>query len=346
MVRATSRWPETILPPMRPFKFLLAAVFAATAHIAACPTAAGQTLPGTRLLRSGKLEVEVMDPDSPERYHRGTRFSCVANVLKARMNGVDFLYAPDGPPHDPLLLNGGLASEFDISSSDPPPGFSEARVGEGFLKIGVGVLRKTGGTYEFWKLSPMLFPATTRSVWFEDRALFVQSCMGPNGYGYRLETEVRMEADLVVIFSRLTNTGDRKITTSQYAHNFFFFDEKKIGPSYEVEFPYEMPRLDIPARAAEVLSLCGNKIVFTENLARSANLEIPYPGAYRGENKVVVRDVESGQQIVATTSIPGQFTHLHTNTQYVCPEQFIRLELEPGKSGEWTRTYQFVTGKK
>jgi hypothetical protein len=37
-------------------------------------------------------------------------------------------------------------------------------------------------------------------------------------------------------------------------------------------------------------------------------------------------------------------TTVHMAPLYVCPEQFVRLELQPGETVEWTRNYVFETG--
>ncbi|HEY9248112.1 MAG TPA: hypothetical protein VIO38_03230, partial [Rariglobus sp.] len=77
-----------------------------------CHAAPHSALPPMHTLSSDQLQVEVMDPHSPDRYYRGSRFSPVATVLQVRMAGHRFLFAPE--QHDPQTENGGLAMEFDI----------------------------------------------------------------------------------------------------------------------------------------------------------------------------------------------------------------------------------------
>ncbi|MDF3059104.1 MAG: hypothetical protein K0R17_3319 [Rariglobus sp.] len=332
---------STVLPIIRRRPGLSLIVWLFVSATLAADTGIGVKLAGTRILRGDRLVIEVMDPDSPERYNRGTRFTPVANVLRATLEGREFLHAPGGPGHDPLLDNGGLASEFDLFAHTPPPGFAEAAIGEDYVKIGVGVLRKTAERYDFWEVPPVVARAVTSTSWGKDRATFEQVCEGTNGYSYRLAAGVRVEGDGLEITFGLTNTGAKRFSTWHYAHNFFAFDGAMTGPGYEVQFPYELPPLILQTGSPRTQTQRGRRIVFIEALKESSNVQVPWPADYDGPNWVRLRQVESGRQITATTSMPGPFIFVHADSRYVCPEQFVRLDLKPGESAGWSRSYRF-----
>lgn len=290
-----------------------------------------------RVLRNGVLTLEVMEPNAPDRYHRGTRFAPLANVLRAVRGGRDFLFSP--VVHDPATQNCGLAMEFDNTTEGGPPGFAEAAVGEGFVKIGVGVLRKTAAEYRFSKPYPMIEPAVTTVTWGGDRADFAQLCGGINGYAYKLSAQVRLQASSIVICCRLANTGTKAFRTEQYAHNYFSFAGAPVGPAYVVLFPYELD-----ATGMAVGPLCeGRCIRYATTLNHPLNITVPMPQSYVGPNTVTVRHAGNGQQITATTSMPGPRTFLHASADYLCPEQFIRICLKPGETVEWTRQYDLLS---
>lgn len=286
------------------------------------------------VLSSGDLTVEVMEPNDPARYNQGFRFSPVANVLRAVKNGKDYLFSPVA--HDPEKDNCGLAMEFDITSAQGPPGFSEAAVEEGFLKIGVGVLRKTEMDYKFYSSYEMIEPAKTTVRWEEDRATFEQVSAGVNGYAYKLNAVVTVQAGAIDILYRLTNTGTKAFSTDHYAHNYFCFDNAPVGPNYEVLFPYEFEATGMEAFARKD----GQVIFYDKTLGKSENINVPMPKSYSGPNTVKVRHSGNGQEITATTSIPGTRTFVHASASYLCPEQFVCLSLKPGESTEWTRHYE------
>ncbi|WP_145928656.1 hypothetical protein OH491_02235 [Termitidicoccus mucosus] len=301
-------------------------------------TAASQTpaplpLPGTRVLARGGLVVEVMDPAAPDRYHAGTRFSPVANVLRARLGGREFLFAP--PEHDPLRDNGGLAMEFDIQTPGGPPGFAEAGIGGGYLKIGVGTLRKRAENYEFYTPQELVEPARTGVEWGTDRAVFRQVCAPVNGYACALMAEVLVGDARVEVRCVLENTGEKPFGTEQYAHNYFLFDGAPIGPGYQLKFPFEFEAGGLGDGAAQD----GRKIVFTAAPAGAVNLRVAPPAG--APNMVAVRNTRTGQRVLARVSRPASRVAVHATARYLCPEQFVRITLAPGEKAEWTRGYDF-----
>lgn len=300
------------------------------------PSSPATTLPGTHIIQSRNLTLEVMDPNSQERYNQGVRFSPVANVLKVRRAGKDYLAAP--VEHDPLFHNGGLAMEFDQGNPSGPPGFNEAPMEGGFIKVGVGVLGKNRETYSFWPQYPIVELAQTRVEWEADRALYEQTCDGVNGYAYRLNAEVRVERSVVTVIYRLTNTGSRPFTSDQYAHNYFCFDGHPVGPGYTATFPHPIPA---PAEGIPVLRRRPGTLVYPELLVKPANVTVEAPEGWKGPNQVRVRHAAKGMAVTVTTSLPNLRTLVHASAQYLSPQQYVLLQLEPNKTIEWTRAYEF-----
>ncbi|HEU5078460.1 MAG TPA: hypothetical protein VFT72_04570 [Opitutaceae bacterium] len=290
------------------------------------------------VLRRGDTLVEVMDPNAPDRYNVGTRFSPVANVLSVRVGEKRFLFAPAA--HDPLTENGGLAMEFDLQTRGGPPGFSEAGVGEGYLKIGVGILRKESASYNFFACNESIERARTRVEWRTDSASFEQTSPAVNGYCYALAADVRVRPGEVGIEYRLTNTGAKAFATEQYAHNYFWFDETPVGPDYALEFPFD---IDVSGAAPSVASVArvGRTLRISAPLSGPINLKITRQKPSAEPEAVVVRDRRSGLSVEASVSRPAAHISLHATERYLCPEQFVALRLAPGESAAWTRLYRF-----
>lgn len=305
-----------------------------------CPAGAADQLPGTRLLTTARMELQVMDPAAPDRYNRGVRFTPLAAVLRGRVDGHDYLYAPAG--HDPLADHGGLAAEFDLCTpggpvDDLPPGWSNAAVGGGFLKIGVGVLEKSSEPYHLFQQPRVLVPAITEVVWGPAAAHFRQTCAGMSGYAYELWADLTAGDALVTITWRLANRGIRPFTTRQYSHNFLRFDDADVGPDYALSFPY-----DITVSGLEPEQEAGTReIRFLRPIPRWANLAIPWPPTYDGPNDLTLTHRGSGLALTCTTSVPGLRTAVHARRGYCAPEQFIAVTLAPDATMQWTRTYRF-----
>lgn len=294
---------------------------------------------GSRILVDGRMMVEVMEPGNPLRYNRGARFTPVAAVLGARLGGHDFLYNP--VVHDAIDDHAGLATEFDlVAPGDPdawmPPGYLEARVGEGYLKVGVGVLCKQADRYSLFQHPKLLTPATTTVVWHPDTADFHQVCPGTNGYAYDLRALVRVRGNEVAVEWALKNTGAKAFTTRSYSHNFFRLDDRDTGPGCALSFPYDFQAAGLEPQQEQA----GREIRFMAAVPRWANMVVPWPAAYAGPNQCTLRRRDAGMAITCETSRPGMRTAIHARPGYVSPEQFIELNLVPGGGATWTRTYR------
>ncbi|MDR2673612.1 MAG: hypothetical protein LBC18_01770 [Opitutaceae bacterium] len=319
---------------MKKFPPLLPVV--ALVSTAAAQPPAPPPLPGTRTLARGGLVVEVMDPAAPGRYHTGARFSPVANVLRARLGGREFLFAP--AEHDPLRDNGGLAMEFDLQTPGGPPGFAEAAIGGCYLKIGVGTLRKRAENYEFHTPQELVEPARTAVEWGDGRAVFRQVCAPVNGYACALTAEVLVGGARVEVRCVLENTGGKPFGTEHYAHNYFLFDGAPVGPGCRLKFPFEFEAGGLGGGAARD----GREIIFTAVPAAAVNLRIAPPAG--APNRVAVSHALTGQRVLCRVSRPASRVAVHATARYLCPEQFVRITLAPGEKAEWTRSYDFSTG--
>jgi hypothetical protein len=347
---------ETMRRPAYP----RATVISAVLLVAACTVASSQGLPvheGTRVLRSGSLEAEVGDPaDEDCRWNRGTRFSPVANVLRVQLHQQEFAYAPENGGVVDGGFVGGLPMEFDIgqeSFQPDPPGYNEGRNGDPFLKVGVGILQRDGGSYAFNRAYPVIERAQTTVTWQDDRAHFVQTLSGTaNGYACRLEEDLIVKNDRLVMRYRLENTGSKTFTTEQYIHNFLAFSGRPVGPDVKLTFPYEFvasPKVTPwtppgPARSPRIAAApdvvrIANAILYTRTISSVPKTWIYKPEGYVGPDLFAVEHLATEQKVVIGSSIPAANVGIWTTPYQVSPEQFIVITLEPGQVAEFTRTY-------
>lgn len=288
---------------------------------------------GSRVLNYRDFVVELMDPNDPQRYNRGVRFTPVAAICQATLGGDEFLFKEAMP--DPLTAVAGLFAEFDLIS--PPPGFTAGKLGEGYVKIGVGVLKKDAATYHFWPQHELIRPAQTTMTGGESTVQFHQVCAPYNGYGYALAATVTVGAGTIVVDWWLQNTGSQPLETQQYAHNCFRFNRQAIGPDYAVSFPYDFQARGLQPEQRQT----GRAIQFLAEIPSAVNIEVDYPPDYTGPNSLAVTQVGSGRFATCRTSVKGVRTAIHAAKVYVCPEQFITIRLSPGATAAWARRYAF-----
>ncbi len=314
---------------------------------------------GTRLLQSGHLVVEVGDPDSPEcRWNKGLRFSPVANVLGVRLDGREFLYSPiDGGA---LGYLGGLPMEFDIGQEafqPDPPGYNEGVNGDPFLKIGVGILRRDSAAYNFSTSYPVVELALTTATWADDRAHFVQILSGnAKGYSCRLEEDLIVKNDRLILSYVLQNTGTKRFTTEQYIHNFVCFSGRTVGPNVKISFPYaftaspDVTPWSLPSKVRALLLTASpdivriaNAVVYLNKISSVPKIWIYKPPDYAGPDLLAAEHMETLQRLILSASIPAAYVGIWTTDYQVSPEQFLQIALVPGEEARFTRTYTFRT---
>jgi hypothetical protein len=123
-----------------------------------------------------------------------------------------------------------------------PLNYNEAKPGENFIMIGIGILKKPDekdhdrfGYYQIvdhgkWKVR-------TKS----DQVQFIHK-LDHDGYSYEYSKTVRLLKDKPVleVSHILKNTGNKTITTNMYNHNFLVIDNQPIGPDFVMTFPYNI----------------------------------------------------------------------------------------------------------
>jgi hypothetical protein len=277
-----------------------------------------------------------------------------------QLNNRDFCYSPISGGE--LSYLGGLPMEFDIGQEEfqpDPPGYNEGSNGSAFLKIGVGILQRNSSAYNFSTNYPVIELAQTTTTWQADRARFVQALSGTaNSYCCRLEEDLIVKNDRIIMHYVLTNTGTKTFTTEQYLHNFLTFSQRNVGPNYRVYFPYQMtaspevtqwqpPELKQVGRGQQwvdenppMVSL-ANMILYTKTISSVPKTWIYKPDDYIGPDTIAVEQTDVDQRVVIDSSLRSAYVGIWTTSYQVSPEQFIIITLAPGERADYTRTYRF-----
>ncbi|KAL7430075.1 hypothetical protein ACHAXH_002918 [Discostella pseudostelligera] len=219
-------------------------------------------------------------PSSNEIYYLGSRFehgSMIGDIFFGHDRSV-YGRSLWRTPHDPTWPESGvgLASEFGCGDNGATCagrgditngvlGYESAKVGEPFLKIGVGALIKgscsecttdvtpntnnnngDSSSYRFnspykfyrppsWKILPSPDP---NEVTFVSEEIV-------GDYGYRIQKTIRLDGNVLTVRSLLTNLGVKQFTTPWYSHHFFTGDVDPIGPGYVLDLglsEYGLPK--------------------------------------------------------------------------------------------------------
>jgi hypothetical protein len=221
-------------------------------------------------------------------------------------------------------------------------GFDEAGDGGRFLKIGVGILKRTTPTYDFVHLYPVLnegkrsFSATKTSVRFTHDLADKET-----GYGYAYVKTVRLVPGKpqMVIEHVLKNTGKKPIETAVYCHNFLTLGTGNENVTISAPFNISADKPFAPD-AAEV---SGKTIRYLRAVKEGESVTSPITGFGSSVSdydfKVTNTKTGFGQRIRADQPLSRiNFWSIRTNVSW---EPYIAISLKPGETKRWTYTYDY-----
>ncbi len=297
-------------------------------------------------ISNGVLQALVLLPDAKTGYYRGPRVDWSGQVARVTFHGHTY-FGEWQTPHDPQGNDGavGPAEEFGMGYPGiaEPPGYAEAKAGEDFVKIGVGLERKTeDAAYEYYTNYPITAPGAWQIRKGRSWVGFEQEVRGPRGWGYRYTKKITLTRGRpeIVITHALCNTGTKAFTTSQYCHNFTIIDDEPVGPSYRIRFAFPLStKSDLEKRA----ELRGHDLVLTKVLEgeESVFAELEGFSTSARDNEVTVENLKSRAGVKITGDHPLHQFHFWAVRSAACPEPFLELHLAPGEQAKWQARYTF-----
>ncbi|AQG79842.1 hypothetical protein [Spirosoma montaniterrae] len=297
------------------------------------------TEPPQATISNGRVTAALYLPDVQNGYYRGVRFDWSGAFKSLDYAGhrfVDVWFDASNPrKHDAI---NGPVEEFT------PLGYDDAKPGETFVKIGVGVLRKPDEkAYSFATDYALADPGRWTVDRHKDRVMFRHDLTDSTGYAYQYTKTVGLSENKpeLVLTHRLKNTGQKPIETSVYNHNFFVIDNQPTGPGIEIRFPF-------PVKAegkgfGSIINADGNRLVYSRELA---NDEFVYSAGLQGfrptaaDYDIRIENRKTGAGVRATADQPMEKLVFWACSTTSCPEPYIKLRAAPGQEISWTIRYE------
>ena len=231
-------------------------------------------------ISNGIINATLYLPDVEKGFYRSTRFDW-SGVIASLEYGSHQFYGPWYTQSDPPvwdfeyrgqdIVTGAQSTITGPAEEFPSPqGYKEAKPGDTFVKVGVGVLRRMDDAdYNPFANYELVDPGTWKSNAQSDAVAFMQEVEDPaSGYGYLYQKTVRLSDGKpeLVIEHQLTNIGRLPIKTSQYNHNFLVLDNATTGPDFSIKVPFHIETQQPPDPL--LAKIKGNNIAFTKSTRR------------------------------------------------------------------------------
>jgi hypothetical protein len=298
--------------------------------------------PGTEIT-NGIIQAKLYLPDASSGYYRGTRFDWSGVVPSLEYKGHSYFGVWNAAPYDPKLHDAitGPVEEFT------PLNFDDAKAGEQFVKIGVGVLVKPDDKkYSF----ATNYEVKNQGKWtvkkHNDRVEFTHELKDETGYAYIYTKTLRLVKDKaqLVLEHSLKNTGTKDIATSTYNHNFFMIDKEPSNQNIRIKFPF-----DVTGEGkgfGTIINAKDKTLSYTREVVKgdqvfSSGLQGFGPTAKDYDIRIENSKTNAGVRITADQPLEKLVYWACPTTS--CPEPYIKLTAKPGQEIKWNINYEFYT---
>lgn len=329
--------------------FLLILVFSLI-HIAhAASTSPCSNIPHTdhpkALLSNGDVEAVVFLPDPDHGYYRSTRFDWSGVIGCASYKGHAF-WGEWFSKYDPLINDSITGPVEEFRSQDGALGYGDAKPGDPFVKVGVGVLSKIDDSpYKFGTFYPIIntgkwtVHTSKRSIAFEQK---LQSPLG-FAYIYKKTLELDKTGTVIALKHQLKNIGSKPIQTDVYDHDFFMFDGRPTGPGMTVRFPFNPKVQDSPDTHFDpsMAKIEGNTISYLQELQPHQTVA-GYITGYSDkatDYDITVEDQTAGVGVQQTSDSRIAKFYLWSIRTTISPEAYIHLDIAPNQTQSWAIRY-------
>lgn len=287
---------------------------------------------------NNNITMEIEAPNEANSY-QGVRFSRAGIIRSLTWKGLEIFgqwrnESVSSDFHDAVA---GTAGEFGMGGIIPSPlNYEEAAVGEGFIKIGVGVLiKKDEEPYKFYDSYQILQNGTWDCEIF-DKSVSMSQSLKYGSYGYKYQHTIQLEDDGFTLHHKLTNIGKSVIRQTHYSHNFFTFE--KVGKELELELPFTP---EIEQTDDTIFEQKNNSISFTDwPVGESAQFT-----AITGFNtnqcfkQMILRNKRMEIKVTGDRAISN--FHLFATPKTICPEPFVMINIKDNETFTWSFRYEF-----
>ena len=299
--------------------------------------------PATRI-SNGLITVDLYLPDPELGSYRGTRFDWSGIVRTLTYRGHSY-FGQWYDKHDPLVHDAitGPVDVFDNNGT--ATGYDEARPGQTFLRIGVGLGEKADeSAYKDTHTYKIVDPGKRQTRQGKNWIQFTHEISSHAGYGYSYTKRISLTEGMpeMVLSHELTNTGSKPIDTTVYNHGFFQIDREPAGPGLVWSFPFEPRTAQDFGGMAEIR---GSQVVYLRELQPGERVLAQLSGyeASVKDHRYTLENRKTGAGVRVVGNRPITKLTFWSRRMAYSPEASIRLHIAPVKSEKWETRYEFYT---
>lgn len=313
-------------------------------------------------LTNGVLKARVYLPDPEHGFYHSTRFDWAGFIGSLEYKGHNyygdwFSRTDTDPKYWDLNYDGedivsapqtaGVGPVEEFLTNGSALGYDEAKPGETFVKIGVGVLRKMEDKrYSHSDTYPIVDAGRWTVTHTRNTITFNQVLSDPrSGYAYNYTKTVRLVPGKprMLIEHSLENTGTRPIATQVYDHNFLVLDHQPPGPDFTIRFPFQ-PTVSSPVSPG-LGELRPRQIAYLKTLQGKDRMQAQMKGfgPSPADNAITIDNSRVGAGVRYSGNRPLWNLGYWSIRSVLAAEPNIDMEVTRGDKFTWTWTYDYYT---
>jgi len=290
-------------------------------------------------ISNDELSLTVYLPNSKKGIYRSTRFDWSGIIGSANYKGHEY-FGMWKDTHNPLLPSDIIGPAE--SSRSAGLGYAEAAPGEGFIRLGVGIIEKGNETEYNEDIDN--YKILDNGKWKvksgDDWISFTHTIKSDFGYAYVYKKTIKLVANGFHIQHSLKNTGEKKIVTDQYNFNSFVMDNQEVGTAFHIKYPF---RTDTKSDTKNLVKVGGLDVEFLKNFDSDDNVLVKVEGFKTDSlfNKFSIENKLAGAGVLVSTDQSLIEAQVWANQKMLSPQHTIQISVEPGGEQIWTSKYIF-----
>ena len=282
------------------------------------------------ILSNERLKVKISLPGIE---YRGSRFDWMGMITDVVLDNKDKFCSKESLIEGEGTDGKGLYNEFGI---EDPIGYEDAAIGDEFPKIGVGLLKKESSkAYDFFhQYSINEFKNEVKVE--DDNITFICNPKETRGYEIKYIKKISIKENELIVDYTIENLGKKAINTTEYCHNFILINDKLVGNDYLLRFSYPVEMDNKP----EILDINNNEIMFNQEVKDVFYCRLKNFSKERGQYFELIHKA-SGVGVRESSDFNIERVAIWGMEHVISPEVFVNVNINPGESQSWKRTYKF-----
>lgn len=308
------------------------------------------------VLHNQSLRMQVYLPDTAKGFYTGIRFDW-SGVIGDLVVAGHHLYRPWFTEVDPAVRDfvytaEGVTAGANSAATGPVEefktafGYDTAKVGETYLKVGVGILRKVEDRPASFDTRAELVDGGTWTSKASTTAITFTQTLGKPGdrFAYVYTKTLRLgEGATFTMEHRLQNLGTADLSTPLYNHNFLTVDGGDVPAGTAITVPYTLhPRT--PPNATQV-AIQQHRATYRSGLHGQDKVTFDLQGFGKdvSDYDFAVTEPTAGIVVRVQCDRPLIDASVWSIAPVLAVEPFIQIDAPPSSEFRWTYTYTYST---